>query len=150
MELVSVACANLADLDLLVPLFDAYRMFYEQASDPAGARAYLGERLDRGESVVLLATRGGECIGFSQLYPGFSSIDMRRQWTLEDLFVVESCRQSGIARALMDAARRHAEQTGAVRLVLTTATTNLKAQALYASLGYTLDNKFLVYTLELL
>lgn len=148
-EPARIACANPADLDLLVPLFDGYRMFYEQASDPAGARTYLGERLDRHESVILLATRGGKCVGFVQLYPGFSSIDMRRQWTLEDLFVVESSRKGGVAMALMNAARRHAEQTDAVRLVLATARTNSKAQALYESLGYTLDNEFLVYTLEL-
>jgi GNAT superfamily N-acetyltransferase len=149
MNPIRIEYADLTDLDTLAPLFDAYRMFYEQASNPEGARAYLGDRLGLRESVVLLAWRAQHCVGFVQLYPGFSSIDMRRQWTLEDLFVIESARQGGAARALMDAARRHAELTGAVRLTLTTARTNLKAQKLYASLGYALDSEYLVYALDL-
>jgi ribosomal protein S18 acetylase RimI-like enzyme len=149
MEVVQIDYADLADLEVLVPLFDAYRMFYRQASDCDGASAYLAERIRLSESVILLARRADQSVGFVQLYPGFSSIDMRRQWTLEDLFVVETARQSGVAKALMDAARRHAEQTGAVRLILATARTNRKAQALYESIGYTLDNEYLVYTLDL-
>jgi GNAT superfamily N-acetyltransferase len=149
MKVVQIDYADLADLDALAPLFDAYRMFYEQASDREGARAYLAERIGLSESVILLARRADQCVGFVQLYPGFSSIDMRRQWTLEDLFVVDNARRDGVARALMDAARRHAEQTGAVRLILATARTNYKAQALYESIGYALDNEYLVYTLDL-
>jgi GNAT superfamily N-acetyltransferase len=149
MNPIQIEYADLTDLDTLVPLFNAYRMFYEQPSNPESARAYLGERLCLRESVILLATRGDQGIGFVQLYPGFSSIDMRRQWTLEDLFVVESSRQAGVARTLMDAARRHAEQTGAVRLALATSRANHKAQALYETLGYSLDNEYLVYTLDL-
>jgi ribosomal protein S18 acetylase RimI-like enzyme len=149
MGTTQITFADLADLDALVPLFDAYRMFYKQASNSAGASDYLRERLALRESVILLARHSRKYVGFVQLYPGFSSIDMRRQWTLEDLFVVEGSRRAGVARALMDAARRHAEETGAVRLSLATAHSNRKAQALYASLGYALDNEFLVYTLEL-
>jgi GNAT superfamily N-acetyltransferase len=149
MALLGIDYANLPDLDALVPLFDAYRMFYEQPGDPAAARAYLGERLALRESVILLARRDAVPVGFVQLYPGFSSIDLRRQWTLEDLFVVEGERRSGVARALLAAARRHAERTGAVRLVLATARDNVKAQRLYESLGYRRDDVFLVYTLDL-
>jgi GNAT superfamily N-acetyltransferase len=148
-EPLQISYADLADVDALATLFDAYRMFYEQVPDIAGARGYLSERIRLSESVILLARRGEHCVGFVQLYPGFSSIDMRRQWTLEDLFVVESSREAGVASAMMEAARRHAEETGAVRLTLSTARINRKAQALYESLGYALDNEFLVYTLEL-
>ncbi len=149
MNPIQIEYASLTDLETLVPLFDAYRIFYEQPSNPEGARAYLGDRLGLRESVILLAWRAEQCVGFVQLYPGFSSIDMRRQWTLEDLFVVESSRQAGVARTLMDAARRHAEQTGAVRLTLATTRTNRKAQALYETLEYSLDDEYLVYTLDL-
>jgi hypothetical protein len=56
--------ATLDDLDLLVPLFDGYRQFYEQPSDPALARAFLGERLARGDSRLFLAEMNGEAVGF--------------------------------------------------------------------------------------
>jgi hypothetical protein len=35
---IEIRRAGAADIDLLVPLFDACRRFYRQPSDPAGAR----------------------------------------------------------------------------------------------------------------
>ena len=65
--------AGVGDLDQLVPLFDAYRQFYRQPTDPGRARRFLQERLDRGQSVILLAISQGAAIGFTQLYPSCSS-----------------------------------------------------------------------------
>ena len=41
-------------------LFDAYRQFYEQPPDLALARAFIGGRLERGESIVFLAERAAD------------------------------------------------------------------------------------------
>src|SRR5215469_7546293 len=80
--------ATLADLPALATLFDAYRVFYRQPSDPGKARDFLGERLERGESVIFLAhDGGGAALGFTQLYPCFSSVAARRLWVLNDLYV---------------------------------------------------------------
>jgi len=38
---IVVRQATVADLDLLVPLFDAYRVFYRKPSDPDLARQFL-------------------------------------------------------------------------------------------------------------
>jgi GNAT superfamily N-acetyltransferase len=143
--------AGPGDVDLVAPLFDAYRQFYQQPSDPALARAFLAERLARGESVVFLAERDGRAVGFVQLYPLFSSTAERprRLWLLNDLFVAPEARGGGVGRALMDRARRLAEETGAVGLELATARTNTGAQRLYESLGYRLDEQFLRYELGL-
>ena len=51
--------AGPGDVDAVAPLFDAYRQFYQQSSDPALARAFIAERLARSESVIFLAERGG-------------------------------------------------------------------------------------------
>ena len=68
--------ASLNDLDAIAPLFDAYRQFYEQAPDLALARRFIAERLQNGESVVLLALdTAGQAIGFCQLYPSFCSVN---------------------------------------------------------------------------
>ncbi len=128
--------ATTADLDALVPLFDGYRGFYDQPSDPDGARAFLSDRLTAGESVVLLAFDGADAVGFVQLYPAFTSVGMRRIWILNDLFVSPEARRDGVGRALMDAARAHAQATGVRRLVLETGADNVTAQALYDDLGY--------------
>jgi ribosomal protein S18 acetylase RimI-like enzyme len=71
----TVRRASIQDLDRLVPLLDAYRQFYGQPSDLIIARQFLGDRLTRNESIVLVAENdGGAAVGFVQLYPTFSSI----------------------------------------------------------------------------
>lgn len=142
--------ASLEDLDSLTSLFDAYRMFYRQASDRATAREFLRERLSHAESVIFLArTERGDALGFTQLYPSFSSVSARRIWILNDLFVVPEARQRGVARILMARARRFASETGALRLVLETAEDNHPAQALYESLGYACESGTRHYALTL-
>jgi ribosomal protein S18 acetylase RimI-like enzyme len=148
---VSTSRATLEDLDVLTALFDGYRVFYKQPSDPALARAFIGERLRRGESVIFIARDGGnrEALGFTQLYPMFSSVSARRIWVLNDLFVAFTARKRGVARALMDRARDFAIEAGALRLILETAEDNRAAQALYESLGYVLESGERHYSLEL-
>jgi ribosomal protein S18 acetylase RimI-like enzyme len=153
MTQIDVRRAGPADLELLAPLFDAYRQFYQRPSDLVLARQFLAERMERNESVIFLALAGAgqaaEPAGFTQLYPIFSSTRCRRSWLLNDLFVAPAWRQAGVARRLMDAARRHGIETGAWEIELMTAHTNTGAQALYESLGYELDREFRHYVLGL-
>jgi GNAT superfamily N-acetyltransferase len=142
---IRTARAELDDLDVLVPLFDGYRRFYEQPSDLAGARAYLAERIKRSESVIFLAVRDGTIVGFTQLYPSFSSVSMQRLWVLNDLFVAAEGRSSGAGRALLDRAERWAAETGAKGLTLSTQITNLAAQRLYEACGWSKDDEFVHY-----
>ncbi len=146
---VSVSRADLSDLDELAPLFDGYRQFYEQKSDLAAAKAFLRERIERGESVIFIARADGRPGGFTQLYPSFSSVSMARIFVLNDLFVSQNARKLGIGRRLLDAAANYARNAGAVRLTLSTAVTNSPAQALYESTGWKRDQKFYAYNLTL-
>lgn len=131
--------ATVADLDALVPLFDAYRVFYAQASDPVRARDFLSDRLANAESVVLLAERGASAVGFTQLYPIFSSVRTARTWLLNDLFVTDGARRGGVARALLDAAVAFAREHGAAGLMLETTRDNAPARALYRAAGWNED-----------
>jgi ribosomal protein S18 acetylase RimI-like enzyme len=140
--------ADLDEVELIVPLFDGSRQFYGQPSDPARARAFIGERLSRGESVIFLAVEDGEPLGFTQLYPVFSSTHCRPLWILNDLYVAPEARRRGVARMLMDQARDHAVETGACGIQLETAHTNSSAQRLYESLGYQMDKNYRVYELR--
>ena len=143
--------AGPGDVDAVAPLFDAYRQFYQQPPDLVLARAFIAERLARSESVIFLAERDGQAVGFVQLYPLFSSTSARprRLWLLNDLFVSPSARGGGVARALMERARRLGEDTGAAGLELATARTNAPARRLYESLGWRQDEQFLRYELGL-
>lgn len=147
----SIARATAADLDDLVPLFDAYRIFYGKPSDPVLASGFLRERITQAESVIFLARDNADraASGFTQLYPGFSSVSAKRLWILNDLYVAEPARRHGVARALMDHTRAFAIETGALRLVLQTAHDNVPAQALYQSLGYVHETGMYEYALEL-
>jgi len=137
--------AELDDLDAVVPLFDGYRVFYGQPSDLDGARTFLADRLKRGESVIFLAVADGEIVGFTQLYPSFSSVSMKRLWVLNDLFVDPDARQSGAGRALVLRAERWATETGAKGLILSTQITNVAARRLYEACGWAADDEFVHY-----
>jgi GNAT superfamily N-acetyltransferase len=142
-----IARAGLSDLDDLAPLFDGYREFYRQRSDPTAARAFLRERIERDESAIYLAYAGREAAGFTQLYPSFSSVSLKRLWILNDLFVRTDIRRGGVGRALLERARLHAVETGAKGLVLSTGVRNKAAQTLYESCGWRKDDEFFQYYL---
>jgi GNAT superfamily N-acetyltransferase len=143
---VHIRPAAIADLPVLVPLFDTYRVFYEQPSDVSAAEAFLEQRFERADSKILLAFRSDDvAIGFTQLFPSFSSVAMRRIFVLNDLFVAETGRRSGVGKALLDAAHAYAGKESAVRVSLKTAVGNLPAQRLYESIGYERDEAFYYY-----
>ena len=143
-----VVRASLEHVDQAAPLFDAYRRFYGQPSDPEGARGFLSERMAREESVLFLALDESRGLGFAQLYPSFSSVSMKRLWILNDLFVTPEARGRGVGAALLTEAARLAARTLAKGLVLETATDNLPAQRLYEKRGWKHDHAFHHYYLD--
>ncbi len=65
MTLIQTRLATLADVEVIAPLFDAYRQFYEQAPDLMLARAFIDARLKNDESAVMLAFgEDGQAVGF--------------------------------------------------------------------------------------
>lgn len=149
MKNFEVRQAGLTDLEAIVPLFDGYRQFYGKETDIELARAFIRERLALRESVIFVAENDrGEAIGFTQLYPSFSSVSACRIWVLNDLFVLPSSRGLRVGNALLDAAKAYAIATGARRIDLSTASDN-PAQKLYESHGYLRDKHFYHYSLAL-
>ena len=142
--------ADASHLELIAPLFDAYRVFYRQPSNLAQSRAFVAERIARDESVIFLAQDDtGEALGFVQLFPTFSSIDAHRTWLLGDLFTTPNARGRGVATLLMNTARSYVVLSGGKGMVLETATDNFNAQRLYESLGYVRDSGYYTYCLDL-
>ena len=141
--------ATVDDADAIAPLFDRYRIFYQQPSDPALAQRFIGERLQRDESVIFLAEAGGKVVGFTQLFPSFSSVRAGRAWVLNDLYVDIAARRLGVARALLQAAADFARADGAIRLELETDHDNRSAQALYRHMGWELYEGTLRFRLSL-
>ncbi|PZV01115.1 MAG: GNAT family N-acetyltransferase [Leptolyngbya sp.] len=146
---MEIVLANLTHLEALAALFDGYRVFYQQPSDRQGAQQFLQARLEKGDSTILVAVVEGQLAGFTQLYPSFSSVSMKPIWILNDLFVAEAYRGRGIAKQLMTATENFAQETGAIRIGLSTQVTNTSAQALYEARGYVRDTEFYHYSLSL-
>jgi len=142
---VAVTQATESELDDVVPLFDRYRQFYKQPQDLLGCRAFLAARFRENDSVILVARMSGKAIGFTQLYPSYSSVAMCRIWILNDLYVAPDARRYGAGKALLDHAEQMARATGAVRLVLTTAKDNSTAQELYEQCGWEKEEVFMQY-----
>jgi GNAT superfamily N-acetyltransferase len=147
---VTVRQATISDVDLLVPLFDAYRQFYRKPSDLDLARQFLFDRFQRSQSSIFLAVQsGGSAVGFTQLFPSFSSASAARIFILNDLFVQPEFRRKGVGALLLGEAARFGLAAGAVRLTLSTEITNRPAQALYEDCGWKRQTDFHVYNLNL-
>lgn len=142
---VEVRQATIADLDQLVPLFDSYRQFYRQPSDPERGRRFLRQRLERNDSAIFLAFNDGVAVGFTQLYASFSSGAMAVIFILNDLFVASEARRRGAGSALLQAAAHYGSRAGARRLVLSTEINNATAQSLYERAGWKRNTNFCVY-----
>ena len=143
---MNIIKASLEHLDLLVPLFDGYMVFYKQTSDPARFKAFLKARLEHREAHVFIALDDdGVGMGFTLLYPSFSSVSMARVYTLNDLYVHPDYRRRGIASGLMNAAADFCQREGGIRLHLETGHDNDKAQALYEKEGWIKETNYFYY-----
>ena len=100
--------AGLPDLELVAPLFDGYRQFYSQPSDLPRAKGFLRERLERGDSVILLAVENDRGLGFTQLYPLLSSISCRPLWLNRVSITLKQLPRSAVHRTASAARRRRA------------------------------------------
>ena len=147
--MIHVREARSRDLPGLGRLFDEYRQFYKLLTEVGRATEYIGARLAAGDSVVLVAADESEqLLGFTQLYPTWCSLLAGSVYVLYDLYVPPRARRHGVARALLEAAADRARRDGKLRMTLSTARTNVNAQALYESLGWERDNEFYVYNLS--
>ena len=149
-QTISIRLATLQDLEALAQLFDKYRQFYEQATDIELTTTFIKDRLNHQDSIIFVALNSAQAlIGFCQLYPTFCSVIAAPICVLYDLYVDSTTRKSGAGKALMLAAQEYAANNGFKRLDLSTAKTNLNAQALYESLGWVRDEIFYSYNKEL-
>ncbi|MEO8664477.1 MAG: GNAT family N-acetyltransferase [Ignavibacteria bacterium] len=142
--------ASAEDLEIVVPLFDQYRQFYEQQPDLLSAVNFITQRMFNDESVIFLAydekTNAG--MGFVQLYPSFSSVSMKKIWILNDLFVHPDHRRKGVAEELIYKTKSFAAETKAKGVILETHDDNTEAQNLYDKTGFVKDEEHYYYYVE--
>ncbi len=150
--MMEIKRAGISETDFVIELFDKYRVFYKQASDISLAQKFIRSRLENNESVIFIAFTEKIPVGFTQLYPCYSSVRVLKNWILNDLYVDAAYRQKGIGEALIRAAMRFAKEEGASIVELSTAVDNFTAQKLYEFIGFKKqkpDNEFYTYRIPL-
>ena len=143
--------ATLEDLDSLSELFDAYRTFYHKSTDLEGAKTFLEARISNKDSEIFVAENPvNKLLGFTQLYPLFSSTRMKKYWLLNDLFVHPDARGNGISVALIQKAKILVVESNACGMYLETDKTNLIGNNLYPKTGFKLNTtaNFYEWTVE--
>ena len=142
-----ISIAGISDVDSVASMFDLYRQFYEKEPNLKLASEYIEQRILRNESIIFLARNGsGIGLGFCQVYPTFCSVEARPVYTLYDLFVRPDARSMGVGRELLIAVEAHAKSNNIAHINLSTAKSNISAQALYESLGWVRDKDFYTYS----
>jgi ribosomal protein S18 acetylase RimI-like enzyme len=153
---LSVKKIAIDEIHLIIDLFDKYRVFYQQKSDLNLAESFLKDRLAGNESVIFVAISFFndvyQPIGFTQLYPKYSSVRAVKIWILNDLYVDEHYRKMGIGKKLIDEAIAFAKENKSNFVQLETATHNYNAQHLYESIGFvkqTPDTDYIMYRINI-
>jgi GNAT superfamily N-acetyltransferase len=145
-----VTLVGSADLPELLSLVRGYCDFYQVTPSDrallALSRALLAD--PRREGLQLLARDdAGRAVGFATLYWSWQTLAAARVGVMNDLFVAAEARGRGVAEGLIAACLERCREHGAARLVWQTARDNHRAQAVYARVGATRDDRWLDYQL---
>ncbi len=97
---------------------------------------------------VLIAWRGDEAVGLALFFPEYSSWRGSPGVYLQDLYISESTRGTGLGRELMEAVYTCARQWGATYCKLNTYKTNEAAIAFYERLGFSVISSERVVILD--
>jgi len=150
---IEIKRIELNEANLVVGLFNQYRIFYGKLSDLGMAKAFIDARLENNESIIFVALEENRPVGFTQLYPKYSSARLTKNWILNDLFVDSDYRKQGIGEELIKTAMNFAKIQGSTFVQLETAVDNFSAQSLYEAIGFKKqepDNEFFPYKIDII
>lgn len=133
-----MAVVGESDLDEMLPLMRGYCDFYGvEPSDEdllSLSRALIAD--PEREGLQLIARDAdGAAVGFATVYWTWQTLAASRLAVMNDLFVTEAARGTGLADRLIEACREHSEGHGATNLAWQTAKDNHRAQAVYDRVG---------------
>ncbi|MFS0861193.1 N-acetyltransferase family protein [Fredinandcohnia sp. 179-A 10B2 NHS] len=142
--------AKLEDIIALYYLMRSYIVdFYKMPEpDEDELKGLIEHLLDHPESgLQFVAEENGELLGFSTLYFTFSTLSVKRQAILNDLFVVPAVRGKKIGEKLFQRNVDYIREHGFSSMTWETSKDNLVAQSLYKKMGGTLS-EWLVYEIK--
>ena len=114
------------------------RRFFLVDGVEEGYRWFFSRELGKPGVVLLVAEVEGVIAGY--VYGSLEERDWAKlldaHGAIHDVYVADTHRRGGVARALMQSAIAALEGQGASQVVLSSATPNTQAQALFASMGF--------------
>ena len=124
-------------LEELLPMIADYQRFYGRREvDEKRNRAFFRRFIAPSEDGMLIgAWSDSGLLGYACLYWHFTSVGAAETVLMNDLYVDEAARGSGVGRALIEASAEVARDRGVRRLEWATAPDNHTAQRLYDSTG---------------
>ena len=137
------------ELDELLPLVSGYQKFYGAEPDVERNRSFFSRFVHPStEGLLLGAWTDGGLLGFATLYWFFSSTKAADSVLMNDVFVREDVRGTGVGRALINSALDEARRRGAAHLEWFTAPDNKAGQRLYDSIPGAKRSSWLAYEVE--
>jgi GNAT superfamily N-acetyltransferase len=135
--------ASMGDLDTVADLIGAFRDHWGKSEPSLDEIRESVERIMAGGDgeYLLGAVVDGEATGVAQIRFRWSVWTSADDCWLEDLFVLESARRTGLGRALVEACCDRARERGCRRIELDTNEDNEAALALYEACGFQLEPK---------
>ncbi|BFU60478.1 MULTISPECIES: GNAT family N-acetyltransferase [Rodentibacter] len=135
------------NIEMLLPLFEHYRLANGMTENPDRTLTFLTNRIRFNESLFFIAVNTeNEAVGFIQLYPRLSSLQLQRYWQLTDIYVKEHAQKTNIYTALISKAKDFVRYTQSTRLVAELGQTQHK---LLENEGFKLNSKKSLFELSL-
>ncbi len=134
---IAIERASARDLDVLLPLVDAFQREEGYAAGDAALRSALEALLaDPRAGFVLLAREDGRALGYAAACFGFSIEFRGRDAFVDELYVAPERRGAGLGRALLRALEGEARAAGVGQLHLEVERENGAARRLYVQEGF--------------
>jgi GNAT superfamily N-acetyltransferase len=128
--------ASDAELDDVARLLAEFRTWYGNAAPTEAEMRDSVRQIHGPDGEFLLGAVDGEPVGVCQVRYRWSVWTSSEDAWLEDLFVSEAARGTGLGRALLEAAVERARARGCQRIELDVDEANTPALTLYRSLGF--------------
>ena len=145
--MIKIFKAEQWNLDILLPLFEEYRLSHGMAENLERTLTFLTNRIRFSESIFFLALdEDKKAVGFIQLYPRLSSLQLQRYWQLTDIFVRNISHKNDVYTALISKAKEFVSYTQSTRL---TVEQDIQRHHLLENEGFKLNPKKSVFELNL-
>lgn len=134
---VRVRPAHYTDLDQMTDLMYEYIVdFYKRPKPPLEkVHSIFHLLLFHQQGIQFVAEKDGKLVGFTTLYFTYNTTRADKITVMNDLYVVEEIRGTGVAADLFRACESYTKENGYFHMTWVTASDNKRAQRFYDKMG---------------